>query len=105
MLKRIKKAIKTEKAREKLDDIGLYSIVVATLDAILILPAMKIFHSKFLFWLMIAIAAVGFSITVGIRIWYFKDEIIEFKNDYYAKNFEEMEELRRQKRHEKIKKH
>lgn len=105
MLKRIKSDLNTDKTRNIIDNIGLASIIIAIIAVNLAIPVTKYFHSKFLFWLMIVIAAVGFVIALASRLWYFKDEIIVFKDKYYSKNFEEMEELKRKKRHEKIKKH
>lgn len=105
MLKRIKSGLNTDKVRNIIDNIGLTSIIIAIIAINLAIPVTKYFHSKFLFWLMIVITAVCGAITLASRLWYFKDEITAFKNKYYSKNFEEMEELKRKKRHEKIKKY
>lgn len=105
MLKRIKSVLNTDKARNKIDNIALASIIIAIIAINLAVPVTKYFHSEFLFWLMIVIAAVGCVITIASRLWYFKDEITDFKDKYYSQNFEEMEELKREKRHGKIKKH
>lgn len=105
MLKRKKGVLNKDKVRKTIDNIGFWSLIIAIIAINSVVWVTKKFHSMFLFWLLLSIAGVGVAIGLATRLWYFKDQLIEFKNNYYAKYFEEMEELKRQKRHEKIKKH